>query len=358
MSGAAAGLGSVCHETMEAWVESQPDDELGPVPPHYKRFYPVEWDVMKGIYDEVYWRYFADKSKYDEGVRLMKSWLKRQDWSDREVISTELKKTIMLKTSVGEIPFNYIMDRKDRIISSGDIQVIDYKTLVMPVQPAEVKDKIQGRAYALAAQLEHPEAPRIWVIFDMLRYEAVGVLFTIEENRATWRYLHALVERIIADEDPKEKLGEGCRFCIRKSVCKTLQAHADVGGPLGITDPHEAAIQFYKYSKAVKAIEIHMAELQAVVEAFMAEKEIAAFEMDDYTVAAAVTGRRVVDDERVITIVGEHIFARYSSAGIGRVEDMLKNDPDLTDDQKSRVQQAIRKNYGAPQLKIKPKPVV
>lgn len=339
-SGAAASLGTSCHTAMEVWVADG----------HYQKDYPDPMSVMKGIYDEAYWAVFADSSRYDEGLGLVRKWLKRQDWSDREVLSTEAKLNFKLKTSAGLIPFNYIMDRMD-LRRNGDIEVIDYKSLSMPVAPEQLKHKIQARCYALAAQLEHPDAERIWVTFDMLRFDPVGIVFSKEENRGTWKYLHAVAERIIADTEAPETLGEGCRYCIRKSVCASLAAHTAAGGPLGISDPIAAAEARYRIQSALGGLRRQLDELDAVLLAHCQADEITGFDAGPVSVAVSVTGRRGVDAERVAQVVGGDVMMKYGELKISTIDELLKSN-DIDDEQKSAVRQLIFRNYSEPAIKV------
>lgn len=338
--GSAASLGTACHETIEPWVADG----------HYKKGYADEWSVMKALYDQAYWAVFSDPSRYDEGVNMLKGWLARQDWSGREVLSTEEKKNFVIKTSVGDIPLNYIMDRKDRL-DNGDIEVVDYKTLSLPLSPEQLKHKIQARVYALAAQLEHPEAERIWVTFDMLRYDAVGIVFTKEENRATWKYLHALAERIIADAEPREQLGTGCRFCVRRLSCDALTRHSAVGGSLSMSDPAAAAERRYALAAAKSAIEQSIKDLDEFITDHCRANELLGYEAGDYAVRLTVSGRRQADSSVIAGIIGPDLTARYGDIKVSAIDNILKSD-DLTDEQKSMVRQSIRKVFGEPTVKI------
>lgn len=341
-SGAAASLGTACHEAIERWVAED----------YYKVDSSLEaqWSVMAALYDQAYWAVFSDSSKYDEGVKLLKSWLARQDWSGREVLSTEVKRSFAIATREGNIPLNYIMDRMDRL-SNGDIEVVDYKTLSMPLSPEALKHKIQARVYALAAQLEHPDAERIWVTFDMLRFEPVGVVFTKAENRETWTYLHALAERILSDSDPREQLGSGCRFCIRKTSCESVLKHGAAGGSLGIADPSAAAMKRHDLAAAKSAIEQAIKELDEFLVEHCRENDLLGFDAGDFEVTMSVVGRRQAETSTIAAIVGPDMIARYGDIKISAVDNLLKGD-ELTSEQKSQVRQAIRKVYGEPSVKI------
>jgi hypothetical protein len=76
----AAALGTVCHAVLEWWVMS-----------NYHRLPNTPFDVMVKQYDEAYFTLFSDKSRYDEGLEMCRRWYDRQDWTGRQVLSTEKK---------------------------------------------------------------------------------------------------------------------------------------------------------------------------------------------------------------------------------------------------------------------------
>jgi RecB family exonuclease len=343
LSGSAASLGTVCHEAIELWLTGV----------HHERNYVSEWSVMKAFYDEAYWRLFTDGSRYDEGAKLLQNWLARQNWEGRTILCVEEKKSFQLPTSVGPIQFNFIMDRMDQL-SDGSIEVIDEKTLSRPLQPEDLKRKLQARIYALAAQLEFPDVERIWVTFDMLRYDPIGIVFTKEENRATWLFLRRLAEQIIASDGTEETINETCRWCIRKTICTALQTHAAAGGTLGITNTVDAAERLYRLTNQVGGLKAEMVELEKIIIGTMREEDLEMIETDKLEVSVTISGRRSMDAERLRTVVGDDIVAKYGNITVGAVEQILKNEP-LDPAKKSLIRQLYKTTYGEPSVKFKAK---
>lgn len=341
-SGAAASIGTVCHTVMELWVADG----------HYKADYsrPKQLDVARALYDEAYWREFDSPERYDDGWDMVAKWLNRQDWTGRTVVSTELKESYPLVTPAGEIGFTYILDRLD-VLDDGDIEIVDYKSLSAPMPPAQLKLKPQPRLYALMAQLKYPNAERIWMTFDMLRHDPIGIVFTKEDNRRTWTWLHQITETILNDTEWREILNEECRWCIRKHECTSLTKHVDVGGPLGIVDPSEAAVRHFEISQTISALEIARNEL----ERFLIEelKRTDEFERDigTHTVKVTVSSRRSVDAGRLRGVIGEEILGRYGSITMERVKELLKSD-EITVEQKSEIRQLVQQNFGDPRIRV------
>jgi hypothetical protein len=345
LSGSAADLGTAAHLALEWWVQYGHHTD-----PHST--VKTLLDLWKKAYDT----YFpGDSSRYEEGAEMMVRWYERSHPLPHEVISTEEKQTFMLPTSVGEIPFNYIWDRCDRI-SPTEIEVVDYKSVSMPVQPEGLKDKIQARCYGLAAQLAHPEAERIWVTFDLLRFDPVGIVFTKEENRETWKYLRDLAERIIATDgnNAPERLNPECRWCIRKQVCGTLQKHSNVGGVLSITDPAEAAEKRLSLESLKGGIDAAIRELDEMILDHMEREELFEFETDNAVVKATTSRRRDVDSTMVGRIIGEELIAKYGSIGVGAIDKMIKAG-EVTDAQADEIKKIIRYKHSSPSVKVAPK---
>jgi RecB family exonuclease len=333
LSGAAANLGTACHRVAQRWVEED----------HYRR--PFDGDVLRILWDESYWRLFRDGTRYDEGLGMIERWAKRQNWEGRTVLSTEHKRSFTLDTSIGPVPFNYIMDREDEL-EDGDIEVVDYKSISMPVQPSDLKNRLQSRAYALAAWLEHPNARRIWVTFDLFRYDPVGIVFTASECEDTHRYFLALAERIIADDQAEEILGNDCRWCVRKDVCATLNAHIDAAGEtLAITDLRHLAEKRFGAAIARKALDSQLEELDAQLLAHLVKNDTEEEVVPGYVVRISRSRRRVVDNSRLAQLLPPEIFGRLATVGPSAVDELLKAG-ELDADTASLVRQTMRWTQG------------
>ena len=128
------------------------------------------------------------------GWGFMKKWFACTSWDGFKVLMVEEKLNFPVPTgrlnpdgTKETIPFNFIFDRFDQMDEEGVFRVVDYKTLSQPLSPMDLHDKIQPRAYGLAAQILHPEATKIWVGFDMWRWESpIETFYTREDNIVTW----------------------------------------------------------------------------------------------------------------------------------------------------------------------------
>lgn len=342
IDGEAGSLGTACHEAMELYVAGgfwkAPDK-----------------DMLLKFYDAAYWKLFADTSRYDQGVELLTRWYNRSDtlMDGRKILSTEAKETFRLVSSSGaEIDVTYIWDRGDER-EDGSIEVVDYKTVALPVQPEDLKKRIQPRLYALSAAIKFPKRPAYWVTYDLLKYEPVGAKFTRDDNVATYRYLQGVLDRILADDGAREKLNPECRWCIRKSSCETLIKHQAGGGILGITDINEAIDKRAEMDYAVGALKAAMGELDEFILSWCEENGEAEITTEDTVMVVTTQARREVDNERALHVLGPDMVAQYGKLPMTVIDGMLK-DKGVSAETKAALKGIIRKRMTAPSVKTKP----
>lgn len=345
MQGSAAGLGSACHGALEDFVAG--GHAAG----------GAEFGVLEVFYSIWYYKYFAEPTRYDEGKAMLKNWFDRQNWEGRKVLSTEVKETFDLKFTVGGeekvIPFTYIWDRCDSMKDDTEIEVVDYKSFIMPVSNEDMRHKIQVRGYALAAQIKYPEAKRIWVTFDLLRYDRVGVSFTRDDNIGTWRYLQQLAKRVWESDGTVETLNPECRWCVRKLQCEELMRHVKGGGILSVQDFDQAVEQRARLEWASGALKNAIAEIDGFILEEMEQKNMLEYRTQTVEVKATMRQTRTVDrEDEVIRLLPPNIVAKYGKIGVTDIDKILK-DEDLDEETKSVLKGMISRRPGKVYLKTK-----
>ena len=259
---------------------------------------------------------------------------------------------------VATVPTKCIqVDSPDHTFLCGEQMVRTHNTVGMPIQPEDLKKRIQPRVYALAAAIKYPDRPAYWVSYDLLRYDVVGAKFTREDNVETYRYLQSVYGRILADDGSTERLNPECRFCVRAPVCDTLTKHVAGGGILSISDPHEAADRRALLDYAKGAIDRQIKELDEFLLAWAQTEGILEFKTDTTEVKITASSRREVDSERAAKVVGPEVMMRYGKLQLKDVDYLLKNGG-LDSDTRSELKQLIRKKMTAPSVKTKPIAVV
>lgn len=342
----AAQLGTSVHGALEDFVKGVHIDKTFPDDKLYLEKLYVDWynDIIGSSRDGDWWK---------DGLAMIRNWHDRTDFSDLEVISCEKKTSFPIPTSAGPIPFNYIWDRFDRIKSSGEYQVIDYKTIRVPVNAAKMRTMWQPRCYSMAARIQVPEADRIWVVYDLLRHDRVGLVFTREDDIATWKALKRQAEEILSvpEDNIPETINTNCKWCIRKAGCKALTANIVAGSIHSLTTTEEAAEKLNIVSsqmQALKSLEEELNEM-LVKEAELEDK--VEWTAGKYKVGISASKRRATLPEVITRSVDSSILADYVKLNVGDWEKLV-DDPRLSDKQREIVKKAITTTTGEPKAKI------
>lgn len=351
-AGRAASLGTSVHGALELYVQEMMKSPTQ-TPPDLKYLL----DMFKISYMTSY-SSDTDTEDYRDGVSMLKDWYERTDWTGVTVLSCEVKETFPIPTSIGDVPYNYIWDRHDQI-SETEFKIVDYKTNRWSINPQDLKKKIQARCYGLAAQIKHPQASRIWVEFDMLRHGGpVGIVFTREENAATWRWIKAKAEEIIntPDDEVEESLNPECLFCVRKQECQALLLNIGVGGIFSIAGSDEAVDRRAMLEYQKRAVESSIKELDAIILSEAKELDVIDFESDLNKLFITASSRRTADAEMVEKVIGEDLFERYGGKSITMTAvDKLLKSSDLDASQKAQLKGLIYTKRGEPSVKVEPK---
>lgn len=158
---------------------------------------------------------------------------------------------------------------------------------------------------------------------------------------------------MLVSDGTAETLNGDCRYCVRKHVCKTLEAHMKAGGPLGITDPIAAAQRRYKLEGAKKAIDVMLGDLDQVILNYCRDEDLFSFPAGPVNVAITASGRRTIDPASAARVLGD--LARDFPGGItlGVVDKLLKEKPSaLTPAQAAELKALIHKEYGDARVKV------
>ncbi len=343
IDGDAALLGTTCHSALEDFVSSGEAQAGAPL------------KVLEDHFTRHYWTNFSTDDRLAEGLGLMKRWHKRQDWTDIMVISTEVKECILIPTSAGDIPFNFIIDRMDLNERLGDVIVVDYKSNWVPMTHDDLRSSPQPQFYGLVTRFKFPDVERIWVKFDFLRHEPIGILVTKEDNRNAWEYLKGVAERIIESDGTKETINKDCVWCVRAHTCKSMQENIAGGGVMAVaSDIPAAAKRHHELTIAAKMVKKMLDDVDGIITAHMEHEGMTEFETDEVSVSLSAGRRRVVDGPIVAKIVGAETYSKYADIGIGKVEELIKEEP-LTPEQATAVESNIHWRFNRVGVKVKPK---
>ena len=302
--------------------------------------------------------------EYLDGLELTKRWFKRTNLAEKQMIgveTAEVKETIMVPYNHPDgtkqhLPFNYIIDRVDKI-SETEYEVVDYKTIRVPLQPDDLQVKVQARAYALAIQIKHPDATSIKVTFDQIRHEPVSIWFNRDDNIAFWRYLVSETQRIVDTDlkDIRPSLNPECGYCVKKYTCPLMEKNIAAGGihSLSVTD---AVIKIDQLNNQIKANKRIVDDLTEKVMIHAAQNEVLEWSEADGTIDVEVTARKTrrFPADRAAEIMGPELFAQMGNMTLGNLEKIIK-DESLDAEMRAQLQSLISVETGNLALKIKPK---
>lgn len=341
-------LGTTLHSALEKFVD-----------PGLMRSGSWDWDFLVLCYEVAYEQNFGvDKERYDEGLKILRDWFNRPDQQadiqSVEILSREVKKSFqvpyVLNGEKKEVPCNYIIDRFDKI-SDKVYRVVDYKSQIYPLVPNDLRNKIQARIYALAVQIEYPDAEGVWVEYDFLRYDRVSTLFTRDDNVETWRWLKRAVQRIVdtSENDPPETLNENCRYCVRRFRCSAIQTNIRVDGIYSLNEDQLADLLFHLTAQE-KAIKSAKEEVELQLLRYADKNNMLEWEANGLSVKVTSKRRRVVDNKKIREILGP-LANEYIKMNLSDI-DKLREDDRLTDEQKSLLDTAISYQHSDPGIKV------
>lgn len=355
IQGDAANLGITLHSALEHFI-------MG-----VKIRKDLSWDidVLLALYDKAYAEIIGpdrNRPEYRDGRQLLINWFNRDyiftDIISSTTLSVEAKNNfpvpVIYQGQRIEIPFNYIFDRLDRI-SEDEFRIVDYKSGRFTLSAEDLRDDIQARAYALAVAIKFKgKAKKIWVEFDYLRQEKIGVVFTREDNEATYRYLLRAAQRIVdADETQElpEILNEQCGWCVRKASCKKLASNIQVGGIMSL-DLDQIAVTYHDVAAQARALTTLKGDLERQLILHAANEDTHEIDTERTRVRISAGTRRTVDQDGIRLIVGEDIYSQYrGGVKLGDLDD-LDTRTDLTLGQKAAVKACVTRLPGNPSVKV------
>jgi len=352
-----AMLGTSCHNALEQYVKDCYMGEVRTTPSlnllldYYKMHFMVEFDTADPLGDPA----------YEDGVQMLTNWYERSNFDGFEVVSVEEKTPYQLNVqdSAGTnytIPFNYIFDRLDRL-DETTYRVVDYKTWRGLLQPDDLFGKIQARVYGLMCQIQYPHAEKIWVQFDQLRGDTVGVVFTKADNANTWRYIKKWARKILDTkiEDAVETINPDCKWCIRKTTCTTLKKNIAAGGIAGLP-VIEMIDRRAMIDQQMEALKWAAAELEEALLKAAQNEDVEHLESYNHRVYWTRSSRRQIERMDILEkIIGPQLMERVGKTSVSMTTlDKLLKGKELTAEQKSQIKGLVTNKYGEPSLKTKP----
>lgn len=351
----AANIGTSVHGALEEFVRKV----------YMEKAIENTLEALISYYDQSFVKTFGALKKhspeYIDGHELLEKWFKRTDLSSVEVISVEKKTRMPVPSSIGPVPMTYIWDRCD-IFYEGDkkiLRITDYKTIQRMLSPDNLRGLLQARIYDLAARTQFKDQgiDEYQVVFDLLRHDPVGVVFSYDEAVSTWEAVKAALERIIATPDDRapETLNPECAYCVRKTTCGAIQRNIAGGGIFSIEDISEIAKLRMDMENQSRGLAAAISELDQRLLAHAESEGVLSFNTDDdlLTVDVTASRRRTVDARMAADILGPDIMARYGKLGVGDLDKLIASG-DLSASQIKEVGRAISFTVSDEKIRVGP----
>lgn len=306
----------------------------------------------------------TDSDAFSDGEAMCKVWFDRTDLSEVQVLSVESKEYLSFPTSIGPMDLTYIFDRLDLIVMPNGkrvLRVVDYKTVRGFISADDVSRKIQCRLYAMAIYmkmlkddaLKAMNIDEVHVQLDLLRFHPVGAIFSVSENRETYKWMRARTERILAvpdDEPTPETISYGCRYCVRRTNCNTLRKSIENDSIMSLDIGKMVDIREQLKAQEAAA-KLAAEEIDKVLLKHVSESNIFELEVPGYRITASAKRVKTVDAAKVIEAVGLDAVAMMGSIGV-TVVDKLRKSKSTTDEQKILLEGAVSIGYGEAGIKI------
>lgn len=359
-SGVPAMIGTTCHNALEIYVKTCFMD--GPLDGRKKPELKYLLDLARMQYMVVFDTSDTDTPEMEDVTEMLTNWHERTIFDDSfQVVSVEDKRPFDVKVTDSKgklysIPFNYIFDRLDQL-DETTYRVVDYKSWRFLIGSEDLRGKLQARAYALACQIQFPHATKIWVQFDQLRGDSVGIVFTREDNANTWRYIKKWARKILDTEaaDAQETVNADCKWCIRKAKCDALRRNAVAGGVAGMP-VIEMIDRRAEIANQMSGLEWAAKELEEALLNAAKNEDVERLVSHNNEVYWTRSGRRAIERMDALEhIVGPVMMERIGkkSVSLSTLDKLLKGS-ELTSEQKAQIKGLITTKYGEPSLKTKP----
>lgn len=345
--GGPSAFGTAIHATLDKYIENTFDAEGRP------RVTEHDLDLLLTIWEAASAVYLGWGNDYeDEGREMLINWAATRRLPQK-VVSREIKNYFDLEvpdTGGGIQKVTYICDRVDEI--DGVLEVIDYKTQWENLDPSKMRRLIQPPLYALAMRKQYG-VEQVAVTFDLTRYSPVTVIYNSREMDRFERYLGEVTKRMWEEENPKEQVNKGCKYCVRKGICGSLARAAEHSMPTTL-DVVELAALKQTAKDAGKAFENLIAEIDEVLLHTMRVEDTDLIDTGDHTVKANIKTYTDYSPEVVHRVLGDDALS-YMKVQKGALDKALKDKTGrFSPAQAAEIWDLANKSYGNPTIEVTP----
>lgn len=196
-------LGTLVHAALEEWHKNPKKDILQCFDYHWQKSNITNLDCYHDG-REMLNNYIADPSNYQHPVA-----------EDEEGKILERHFVIPL---TDEVLFSGIIDRLD-FINDDTVEIIDYKTNMVPYTRTEIDNDIQLTGYNLAVNYLWPQYSNVLLSLLFLRYQKLTTSRTPEQLEEFKYYTINTFYQIKLNDNPRPRLNSYCIYCPIHNDC-------------------------------------------------------------------------------------------------------------------------------------------
>lgn len=314
-----AHLGTACHNALERWRALD----------RWPEFQELE-DLIDFYRDEV------NKlpktlpfNKVEEGELLLTKWFHKRGIipDDVEIIGVEMTMgTAQEPYIIKGLPVYGMMDLVLRH-EDGTIEIVDYKSNMMPYTDDEVEKDVQAGIYQMVAWDMFPDAPAIVMTFDFLRFGEKTTEWSKEKLELFHSWVMGQYMKVKALTAGEPEIGEGCRWCEFWTICPAAKSLLDIDAWASViggdpTDPDSVYSELAKVKAVSSLIERRKAALTRDIKTLVANRG-GVVETNDLIVSLEDKTRTTYDAEKLRRVIGDTALAAVAKPQKGLVDRLL-----------------------------------
>lgn len=324
-------FGKLIHDTLEhvLTVEPIPDNVIDYAQNRFKEAWP-SYGIMDGDYFAV-------------GYAMLQQFFFDNDYSDwrrRLIDGPEKQFEIKLDNNVTITGFIDLVMEKD----DNTLQIVDFKTSVVPKSTEEASKDIQMSIYYLAAKELYPSYQNIELMLYYLRH---GPVVTTRPDGFINRfkdYLVAMYYQILNDNEPKAMPSPiSCSTCPGKYECEVYKNYQCTHS---LPSSLEEAVELYKTTKAqISMLNSYADELEEYIKQCMETANKHSIQVNDVEVNLITPKQLKYDPVSVYEAVPLEIFLKVVTVGKKELEKQLKDKPELLNKVRKGASYVANKPY-------------
>lgn len=302
-----------------------------------------------------------DISYFKLGQKVIEDFFRKNDYFTlRQAVYQKPEYEFNIPINDGEISF-ILTGRIDLPLDRGEgiLEIVDFKTSVLPKSTFELEEDVQMNVYYYAAQKLFPEFKKIRLTLYYLRYDqAVTVERVIGEdvNFISWfeDFLRATYRQILNDQTHNATPNEFCAYCIGRKECNyvpSIEAEFDTLRNANISETSsitELLKQYDKIRYMLGVLEQKEEEIKEVFKKILTSVDSDCIKYNSRTISLRNNPKTVYNPVTVYELLGPEKFFEVVEVRKQKVDKIVGDNQELL----KKLRSTAHINYGKPYVVI------